>query len=1402
MDQPQSPMSGAQAATDVDSLINNFSADDLIDNYAPKAGEPGAPQPPISGPDGPLPQPVAAPQQQPTLLHKIATGLNATDAPEAAALGVAKAALQTKDFAFGEPSADQKWAPRKWVEEQEQALKADPERGMLNGFLINTTAWGVGFAGLGKFSTAFLPLKAGAGLVRGEQILRGGLASGIVMDPHESHLSDFVQAHPSVANPVNALLASKPDDTEAVGRFKQAIDGMLYDAVAGAAFTLAVRSVQNFKFGNIKAANELSAQADEAFAKVAQGQHKEKFFSHDEYLAQQQAAADAADTRLAQVDDMGGARKDFLKGAPPSGATPQIDQGMAATLRGEGLPHEIAREARGLEPAFTGPADEAFPKVAREEPPVVDASHLGEPFARGPTDWAQGPTDPLHVEGTNSILPGEGSSTYVPNAVSSAVPPLQGRGAAGEGAARPASGGGEGGPGTNVQDRGMGGIGGDSAGHPANGAQRLPATDAGLAASDSGLPASPGVGSEPRVLNPGDAESLLNNLQRDNDAIIAHGGRDAAIAAGYKFKSGPDYIPWQKLNTDGAPQEFIASAIEQGSAHIAAKRGGNAEGVLTDKAVNKMVEQRAAVWNEDPAQLRGALKAAGDKASELAANMETSFLIANKAFQDTYELAQRINAGNFAGFGSEAEALAALQHRLATSVEWYANGQALVSNFGRGLRRAQGQFRFTPQQLENIRTSDPKALAAFIEQTGGDPKLLAKAGRVSLLNQIGDVAAGYRAANLLWGWKTHVVNFVGNGIMLGWRPAESLVGSVVKQTIGTLRGDEGAIAAALSTRAQAIKEIAYTKASLMDSFNAARAAFVEGDSVLMPHSTEHTALSQVGSGNLKDIFQPMDTADGIWANTLKAGGMGMALLKGDLRLMGAADEVFKQIRYRSVVQAKAHVEADAMGLTGQKLKDFVSKKLDDAFDDVGKALDPEAFREAQFSTFQNDYVKPEDSAFGPLASSYANAAAQSPWLRATVTPFIKTPTNLFRYGVKLTPGLNLLQVEYKNALMGLKGEAEQIRAMGQMGLGIMTASIAGGLWASGNITGAGPLNPQQKAQWIAQGNREYSIAWTNAEGKREYFELSRWDPIGLPLTLVADSLNLLHHANTSLSPSDMASIAAIPVIALTKMMANKTYTKSIGDALNVITDNSIETGAKAGAYWRRTVPGLLPFSTLLQTVTNDPYLREARTTLDAFMARVPGWADSHIAPRRDIYGDPILAPQGFGATEIKNPVNDALNQSFAITGNYLAPPAAKNANTGGVDLRDFTIEGGRQAYDRYQELAGHPPGAPSLKDSLTKLVERPDFQKLTHGGPTEKGTQASAIMDIVKKYREAAFNQLLRESPSLKAAVNQRKLDIWRADMVGAKDPKAVAGQARMDNINKLLHPYGLNLPTVQIPQQ
>jgi hypothetical protein len=158
---------------------------------------------------------------------------------------------------------------------------------------------------------------------------------------------------------------------------------------------------------------------------------------------------------------------------------------------------------------------------------------------------------------------------------------------------------------------------------------------------------------------------------------------------------------------------------------------------------------------------------------------------------------------------------------------------------------------------------------------------------------------------------------------------------------------------------------------------------------------------------------------------------------------------------------------------------------------------------------------------------------------------------------------------------------------------------------------------------------------------------------------------------------------------------------------------------------------------------------------------------------------------------------------FSHTGKYFEPVASKSQNTGGVDLKDFTLESGRTAYDRYAELGGQLPGASmSLETALTNYVKTAAYKRLPHGDPSQQGTKEYQLFHMVSEYRQAAFKVLLSESQKLRQAVSQQRFDTAKAVATGAKDVHAVAGQARMNYFQNLLKTYGLSLPSLTIPPQ
>jgi len=88
----------------------------------------------------------------------------------------------------------------------------------------------VGFIPAMKAVTFIQPTTKTGALVKGMAV--GAVVDATVFDPHEARLSDLLQQYPALRNPVTEYLKSDPADTNAQGRFKLALEGLILGAVA------------------------------------------------------------------------------------------------------------------------------------------------------------------------------------------------------------------------------------------------------------------------------------------------------------------------------------------------------------------------------------------------------------------------------------------------------------------------------------------------------------------------------------------------------------------------------------------------------------------------------------------------------------------------------------------------------------------------------------------------------------------------------------------------------------------------------------------------------------------------------------------------------------------------------------------------------------------------------------------------------------------------------------------------------------------------------------------------------------------------------------------------------------------------------------------------------------------
>lgn len=839
-------------------------------------------------------------------------------------------------------------------------------------------------------------------------------------------------------------------------------------------------------------------------------------------------------------------------------------------------------------------------------------------------------------------------------------------------------------------------------------------------------------------------EDIVKGAQEDAAAIKRYGSREEALAQGHKF-SGAD-INWKQVRST----EDV-NALAANTAKVLKKQMDKAKGGATmpDAKVRDMVRESAELFGEDPDAQMGVLVRAGENATTMAADMEASFILTRKMFEGAHEVATKINAGVMDEWGGDAtKAAAELRRRFKAGADMMASGMAMRSSAGRSLRRNRREFAIKPEDIEAFDQIPDEKLVDVIFKSKGDLKKLKEATNPSFWRRVMDESTFLLTNNLLWHWPTHLVNTTTNMYMLGARPMEKLIGSVAQGSHGS------------AVRRQAIKEYAYLTHSLGDAWSGMVDAFLKGDSTIAPHTDEYfQSGSRVNAPKIEwrgfkstwDLFY-----NGVLAANYKdvaaaAGTAGAGAYRTTVglptRALGSLDEFVKVMRYRSVVQARAAVEASDAGLRGADVGDHIQRRLTEAFDDAGRAVDDAALQEAKTVTFQNELLP------GTIGKGVQNFRHNVP-ATALILPFVKTPVNVLRYAWKMTPGLNLLQTEYRTALRGASGAEAQAHAIGQMAIGSTFMMIAANMAMAGRLTGAGPSDPKVKNELLATGWQPYSVVFNGEDGKKTYFPIGRFDPVGLPFGMVADLVDIMVlHPDKKEAERGATAIG----VALAKAFSEKTFLMNINQAMRAMTEPDKNMSKFLGNLHGNMIPGS---SAIKNYANSDPYLRDARGYLDNAMKNLPGYSET-LPPRRDAFGEPVWRKRGLMTDQKVDVVEEEHNRIIAETGQGLRPPAPRRM---GIDLRDVVLSDGRNAYDLMQELSAKPnPNGRSLKEALKKLITSDGYQTLVDGDPTLKGTKLHQIARVVRQYRSAAFNVMKKKYPELRKALHAQQIDVKNA---------------------------------------
>lgn len=627
--------------------------------------------------------------------------------------------------------------------------------------------------------------------------------------------------------------------------------------------------------------------------------------------------------------------------------------------------------------------------------------------------------------------------------------------------------------------------------------------------------------------------------------------------------------------------------------------------------------------------------------------------------------------------------------------------------------------------LPDLTRSDLLALARQIEFADGDADRILKALRGTTIKVLDPEQMekpgfwrkmnGLRANMMLSGPTTHETNIVNNAIMAAWMPGMHSLGGLLTGNVEQMRRGAlmfaGNFAVAGDAAKMALKSLRENR------------AFLDPD---------HLTLDDAASGDAVRGFA--------------------SFLSAPTRALMTADEFFKQMNYRSHVRAQSLISArkaaTARGLDGKEaaafIADRVGKDIEHAFDIRGGAVNVTGLMHSREATFTQGL----ETGIGAWLQDGAN---KHPLIRF-IFPFVRTPVNIFRFNWQHMPVLGAFQRQMRQDFAA--GGARRSLFYAKQAAGTMLYSMAGGMAAAGMLVGGGPKNPDIRQQWLAKGNRPYTL---KIGGKQ--LDYRRIEPFGTALGIMADMVEMAGE----LKEDDADHLLTAGVASMMASVSSKTFLIGMSDFFDAMS---------SGEEWRvqklfsSSVRSFTP--NILNQLNPDDHWRESRSIVEEIAARTPGWSET-LEPRRNLFGEPVARVPGdlqrvFNPFTVSDQPNDKVANALYDLGR--AVPMPSDHTSGGLDLTDRKQwvnenpkRSGQSPYDRMLELLSKPEHGPSLREQMTKLVESDRWEAASAGTEAYPGgRRLEYVTEIAHRAQERARNSMLREYPELeRAMMNERR---------------------------------------------
>lgn len=621
--------------------------------------------------------------------------------------------------------------------------------------------------------------------------------------------------------------------------------------------------------------------------------------------------------------------------------------------------------------------------------------------------------------------------------------------------------------------------------------------------------------------------------------------------------------------------------------------------------------------------------------------------------------------------------------------------------------------------------AEAKALGEFLEQTTGKtlfqlkeeaalgakletPQQVSKFLQDSKKAKFSDMLIEFWINALLSGPQTHIKNMLGNVATALWSVPETAAAAGVGKIRNMISGSEERV-----VLGEAQSRLFGMVQGARDGIVVAGKAFKDEDFISGGRTVEQLRPKAIPSVKVEVLGKEME--------------LGGKQVRIPGRLLGAEDEFFKAIAYRQEINAIAYRAAWKEGLRG----DAFNQRMAELVMNPTEAMMEKAKAFTEYQTYTNRLGE-----FGSTLQKLANSKIYGLPIPKFIIPFVRTPANILKYAGERTP-LGMASKEVRDNVMGRNGKIAQDTQIARILVGTSISLATISLALQGNITGGGPADPKAKAMWRLAGNQPYSV---NVGGT--WYSFAWLEPFATVMGISADMVEISKADTGKIEDNEYMEMAGLLFDSVSKNLMSKLSLRGAADLINAVTDRE-----RWGKGYLQNLAGTAVPSILAQTArATDPTMRQARTTVDALKARIPGLR-STLFPVRDVWGEPIVREGALGP-DLISPVyetrlnNDPVNKLLLKINKF---PSKADRKIRGVELTD-------QQYDDFVRISGR-----QMKMRLDSVVRLPGFENV----PAD--IQTRLITKIIDSSRENARGVIMMKNPSIpKQALDNKRRAIKR----------------------------------------